>query len=114
MNKGVNAHFFWSATTDWVVPWLDRLNEDGVRYVRVDMAWTGTSPRPSDTQILALVELIGARNMRLKIMIGGSGPLASWAKPDPTAYAAEFGRIAALVPGQFVSLECWNEPNLAA
>lgn len=100
---------------------LDEAAALGVSLVKLKAQWSLLEPVPGavDTRALAAtVDLARERGMRVMVLL--TGPAPGWAnptrrpsawRPEPAAFGAFAGAVAAALRGRVERYAVWNEPN---
>ncbi len=115
---GVNIH---TPTGEELVFLLDRLQEAGIGWVRIDFLWTWIQPAPNVWDWTVYDALVAAAQVRGIEIYASIGETPDWATsgvprfgvPDDPAVWADFcGRAASRYRGKIRYWGLWNEPNL--
>jgi hypothetical protein len=122
---GVQFHAFWSNYTDAERgEVLDRLQEAGVQWVRIDLSWAMLQPEEGSefsaytaSWINQILDMVERRRMQVLLTFwqtpiwanGGAGERVPPA--DPEDYARALGWLAERYSSRVAAWEIWNEPN---
>ena len=121
---GVNAHFLWF-TPEQYQRQMDRLQELGLEWTRVDLHWDIMEPEQDRLRTLELDQLtqeLKQRQLKTLMYLVGSPDFASsgpfgvanrgaYPPRDPALYAKSLVKFALRYPS-VQAWQVWNEPNL--
>jgi polysaccharide biosynthesis protein PslG len=121
---GVNAQLLWFNEAQYRKQ-LDRLQELGLNWVRVDLHWDRLEPAPGQWQLTEMdrmTEVLAEKNVQSLLFMVGSAPFASSAPAGTSNYdqyppvsAEQFADSMAYLATRYPSVDAWqvwNEQNI--